>query len=126
MSRHVTSVEPDTPLPDIAARMLQGPFGGLPVVDAEGTVVGFVSANDVVGALLRGDKVTTPARALMTSPAFVLDEFATTDDVMRLFREEGIHHAPVLRAGRLVGVVSSKDVLRHFVENELDDEDEGA
>ncbi len=126
MSRHVTHVSPETTLAALASRMLEGPFGGLPVVDADSRVVGFVSETDLMGALLRRERPEVHARALMTSPALVLDEFATTADVMRLFREERIHHVPIVRAGKLVGVVSPQDVIRYFVAHDLTPEDEHA
>ena len=76
--------------------------------------MGFVSETDVMTALLEGRPPQTPAREIMTSPAETIDEFATPDDVVTLLRLRQIHHLPVVRAGRLVGIISPKDVLRYY------------
>lgn len=117
MTAHVTRVEPTESIEDAVARLATGPFGGLPVVDRD-TVIGFVSESDVMGALLRRMPPETPVSEIMTKPARVVDEFAPADDVMRTMREEGIHHLPVVRgaSGKLVGIISPKDVLRYFME----------
>lgn len=118
MSSHVARIEPDETLRMAAERITSGGFGGLPVV-REGVVVGFVSETDVLGALLRSSSSETPVSEIMTSPAIVIDEFATSDDVMRTLREQAIHHLPVVRGDQLVGIISPKDVVRFFAERIL-------
>jgi CBS domain-containing protein len=103
MTGHVARVESDETIRIAVARMTSGSFGGLPVVRDE-TVVGFLSETDLMGALLRHMPPETSVGEIMTTPARVVDEFATAEDVMRTFREEGIHHLPVVRGstGKLV------------------------
>jgi CBS domain-containing protein len=48
----------------------------------------------------------------MSSPVVSVDEFEQTGEVIRLFRERRIHHLPVLRGGRLVGIITPSDVIR--------------
>jgi CBS domain-containing protein len=117
MSGHVSRVEPSESLEDAVARMASGPFGGLPVVSGD-TVIGFLSETDLMGALLRRLPPETPISEVMTKPARVVDEFASAEDVMRTMREEGVHHLPVVRGatGKLVGIISPRDVLRYFDE----------
>ncbi len=114
MTRRSTQASPETPLAALAYAIADGGIGGLPIVDATHKVVGFVSETDVMTALLEGRPRRTPAREIMTSPAETIDEFATTDDVVTLLRLRQIHHLPVVRAGRLVGIISPKDVLRYY------------
>lgn len=117
MSPHVVCATPETSLYEAAERLGEGPFGGLPIVSPEHEVIGFLSATDLMGALLAGKSPGTPASALMSTPADVIDEFAPASEVMRTMRERCIHHLPVVRAGKLVGILSPKDVLRYFVLN---------
>ena len=115
MTDHVQSVGPDLPLADVARVLVAAHHGGVPVVDADHRVVGFITELDVLDALLRGETEDTVARELMSHPVIVADEFMPTDEVMGLFREGRIHHLPVVRGGKLVGIITPHDVLEHFV-----------
>jgi CBS domain-containing protein len=117
MVERVTAIDASTPLTDIGRTLVATRLGGAPVVDADSRVIGFVSEVDVLDALLRGTDATTPARDIMSHPAIVVDEFATTDDVMGILRKSDIRHLPVVREGRLVGIITPHDVLRFFVEH---------
>jgi CBS domain-containing protein len=119
MTAPVASVTADTSLADIARQLTAGRFSGLPVVDGDHRVIGLVSEIDLMTALLNGRDGSTPAAELMSAPAISVDEFETTDEVMRIFRERGIHHLPVVRQERLVGIITPSDVVRLLVERLL-------
>ena len=110
------AISPDTRLPEIAATLVSQGFGGVPVVDGSDRVIGFVSEIDLMEALLRDDPHETLARDIMSSPAITIDEFAPAEEAMAMLRERGIHHVPVVRQGRLVGIIAPVDVLRYYVE----------
>jgi CBS domain-containing protein len=119
MTERVAFVAPETPLAAIAATLVAERIGGVPVVEAGGAVVGFVSETDVVSALLRRDPGAAEARDIMSQPTIAIDEFAPADEVIEALRGRRVHHLPVTRAGRLVGIITPLDVLRWFVEHEL-------
>ncbi len=119
MTTPVTFVTPETCLADIARTLAAGRFGGVPVVDASHAVVGFVSDGDLVDALLEGRDLDTRAGDLMSTPVVCVDEFDRTDEVMRLLRERRIRHLPVVRQGRLVGIITPSDVIRFLVDQQL-------
>ena len=116
MTERVKAISPDTTLPEIAATLVGEGFGGVPVVDEGDRVIGFVSEIDLMDALLRDDSHETLARDIMSSPAITIDEFAPADEAMTVLRECGIHHLPVVREGRLVGIIAPVDVLRFYVD----------
>jgi len=119
MTEDVTAVAPDTTLEAIAVTLVTGRFGGVPVVDQEERVIGFVSESDLLAAFLRGLGNETYARDIMSQPPIVVDEFATADEVMGVLRGSQIHHLPVVRDGVLVGIITPHDVLRFFVDEVL-------
>ncbi len=119
MTERVISVQPDMPLGDIVRVLVAGRHGGLPVVDDKERVVGFISESDVLDAVLRGTDEKTQVRDLMSHPVLVVDEFSTTDEVMSLLRDGRVRHLPVVRAERLVGIITPHDVLRYFVQRVL-------
>jgi CBS domain-containing protein len=117
MTERVTAVAPDTPVAAIAHTLVGEEIGGVPVVEAGGKIVGFVSDGDVMRALLRDPQGRTPASAVMSRQLVTIDEFATTDEVVDTLREHHVHHLPVVRGGRLVGIIAPKDVLRFLVDH---------
>jgi CBS domain-containing protein len=118
MTERVTAVGPDETLEAIARILVAGGFGGVPVVDAASRVLGFVSERELVAALLNEPSAQARARDVMTSPV-VVDEFDTTDEVMRVMREAHTDHLLVVRKERLVGIIAPLDVLRFFVDHVL-------
>ena len=118
MTARVTSVSPETSLADISRLMAAGGFGGVPVVEG-GRIVGFVSETDIMDSLLDSRSSETPAAEVMSAPVITVDEFDRTEDVLRLLHEHAIHHLPVVRDGRLVGIITPSDVIRHLVEGFL-------
>jgi CBS domain-containing protein len=90
------------------------------VTNAEERVLGFVSEADIMNALLAGRSLRTFAREVMSSPVHTVDEFDLTDEVMALFREHRIHHLPVVREEKLLGIITPSDVIR-FLASTLPD-----
>ncbi len=119
MTAPVVSVGPEASLVEIARCLAGARIGGVPVVGAEGRVVGLVSESDLLDALLASRDPETPASELMTHSVLTVDEFDRTDEVMSLLRKHRIHHLPVVRGGELVGMITPSDVVRFMVEEVL-------
>jgi len=119
MTHHATVITDDTSLNAIAEILVHARIGGVPVVDEHERLVGFVSETDLMGALLRSPDASVLARDVMSTPPISVDEFATTDEVMTFFREKEIHHLPVVRSGKLVGIITPLDVLKFFLDKVL-------
>lgn len=115
MTPHATTVNEDAPLREVARTLLTSGFGGVPVVGSGGALVGFLSQLDLAQALLDGKLDGNTAAEVMTKSVVSIDEFATTDEVIRLLRAHKIHHLPVVREGVVVGIITPMDVIRHFV-----------
>lgn len=116
MVERVTACTAVTTLADLGRLLVTARIGGTPVLDSAGDVIGFITETDLLNALLRGVDASTPVADIMSKPAIVVDEFATTDDVMSILRDSHIRHLPVVRHGRLVGIITPHDVLRFIVE----------
>ena len=97
---------------DVAAdRMSWHQVGALPVLDGQ-RLVGIISERDVTTAVAEGaDAATTPVSDFMTPAPEALQPDSELADAADLMLELGIRHLPVVRSGRLVGVLSMRDVL---------------
>jgi CBS domain-containing protein len=120
MTSPVTSVSPETTLWEIARLLAAERIGGVPVTDSKQHVLGFVSEADIMNALLAGRSLRTLAEEVMSSPVHTVDEFDLSDEVMALFREHHIHHLPVVREKKLLGIITPSDVIR-FLASTLPD-----
>jgi CBS domain-containing protein len=119
MTEKVFPVTGEMPLSMVGRLLVLEGVSGVPVVDTDERVVGFVSETDLLAALLRGAPEEIVARDVMSHPPIVVDEFMSTDDVLGLLRQASIHHLPVVRDGRLVGIITPHDILRYYVEKML-------
>ena len=118
MDGHLVTVAPDDSLVDVAAQIAEHGISAVPVVDADHNLRGIVSTTDLVNLLhdeKRLDGMT--ARDVMTPDPISIDEFATADEAIGLMRNALIRHLPVTREGRLVGMVTAADLIRHLLKN---------
>jgi CBS domain-containing protein len=136
MSRPVVSVTPETTIVEAASTMLQKHVSGLPVVDATGSLVGIISEGDFVrrseigtqrkrGRFLKfilgpgkeafdfvrehGRKV----REIMTSePLVTVNEDTSLEQIVALMEKNDVKRLPVMRAGKVVGIVTRANLLQ--------------
>jgi CBS-domain-containing membrane protein len=110
MTRDVVTAAPDTAVGELARTLLAHQIGGVPVVDEAGILVGMVSGFDVIS---KGGATTGE---IMSRGVVTVTETSSVDDVVSLMGLHGIRRVPVCRDGRLVGIISRSDLLRHFVD----------
>jgi predicted transcriptional regulator len=125
MTRRVLSVGIDTPCHDIAAILAGSRISAVPVLD-DGRIVGVVSELDLVQAGLRtpGELGELAARDVMIGPPVTVRPDAPLSVAARRLGRAGIRRVFVVEDGRLVGVLSRRDVLRGFVRDDQDIRDQ--
>jgi len=139
MTREVLVVAPETPVNEFAALLAKNRISGAPVVDADGTLVGVATENDLidqkkrlhiptVAAILDAvillenpfkldkefKKMTgTTVADIATSDPITVGEETPVEEIATIMAEKGAHTLPVLTDdGRLVGVVGKTDIIR--------------
>jgi CBS domain-containing protein len=139
MTRDVVSVTPETPLKDVAAVLVDRGISGLPVCEADGTVVGVLSEADLLvkqgGSPARSgglfawlvDTAAAPdlaklrahaAGEAMTSPAVTVETDSPVSEAARTMVSLGVNRLPVVEDGRLVGIVTRADLVRLFTRSD--------
>lgn len=147
MTVDVITATPHDTVESVVETMLNHRISAVPVVDAEGLVVGIVSEGDLLNRRETGtshrrrfrwlDLIADPgtsARAflktdgtrasdVMTSPVITVEEDLSVADIARKLERHGIKRVPVVREGRLVGIVSRANLLRSFAHGAEDHAD---
>lgn len=137
MTTAVITVPPEATVADAARLMLEKHVSGLPVVDDHDRLVGIVTEGDLMrrAELSAGGEpwwrslATTPeqkarayvkahgmaVRDVMTKDVVAIDENDPLDRIAMLFEGRGIKRAPVVRGGKIVGIVSRANLLQGMV-----------
>ena len=107
---------PDESLRTVFERMEHEGVGAIIVVEggeqAAERVAGIFTRQDVVGrVVLPQIPLDTPVRQVMSSPVFTMDASDTVGDAMLQMAGHAIRHIPVMRDGRLAGVVTERDLF---------------
>lgn len=126
MSFPVITLRADTLVYVAAALLVSHGYAGAPVVDAEGRVVGIATEADLVrgrvlpeGWELTGERPDPPVSAVMTRSPTSMRSEDDLADVVALMLDTNIRSVPIVEDGRLVGIVSRRDVLRAVARREL-------
>ena len=110
MSSPVKTITPETIIEDAGRLMLRYGHTGLPVVRGE-QVVGVISRRDVEKATHHG-LGHAPVKGFMTSNIITVSPTTPVSIVRELMIKHDIGRLPVLKEGKLLGIVSRTDVLR--------------
>ena len=102
---------------EVALYMLLGGFSGVPIAESDGTLAGIITELDLIRALRAGKPLDrTLASEIMTHKVVTVEENASLEEIMEILDSERILRVPVMKDGRMVGIVSRPDLLRAFVE----------
>jgi CBS domain-containing protein len=114
MSKEVATAKPDDPLVTAAKTMLERKIGCVVVVDQEKTV-GIVTESDLVRCAASGhDPNRTLVKDMMRSPPVTCTPQAPVEEAYAHMRRNSIRHLPIVdRDGRLVGIVTMKDLISY-------------
>lgn len=102
---------PETPVREALQLMHRQRIGSMLVVDAAMRPQGILTRYDVLDRItLAGVPLDAPMSTVMVGPVHALETDRSAQEAALLMSSKGIRHVPVTRAGRLVGVVSERDL----------------
>ncbi len=116
-SSEVITIGPDAGVRELLAKLAEHNVGALIVSSDGSSVDGIVSERDVVRHLHSdGTVINNTVRAIMTAVVQTCDQDMVVDELMKTMTESRIRHVPVVEEGRLVGIISIGDVVKHRID----------
>jgi len=138
MTKDVVTVNPDTSIEKLAGLLVSNQISGAPVVDANGALFGMVTENDLISQNKRlhiptvvsflgaaiylesskkfADEVkrvtATKVADICAKKVVTITEETTLTDIATIMDEKKVHVLPVVRDGKVVGIVGKRDVVR--------------
>lgn len=133
MTKDVMTTTPDSTIQEVGQILRQKRISGLPVMDGE-TMVGIITTTDImkyildniyqvkvaeesypelkISDLVESAKLQVKIKKIMTRNVATLNEEDTIQEVMRLMFVKEIHTIPIVRDGKLTGIVGRRDLVQ--------------
>ncbi|HUK56875.1 MAG TPA: CBS domain-containing protein [Nitrospiria bacterium] len=118
MEQDVKFCRPSDSARHIASELTKHNFGSLPVVDGQGMLAGLVSEFDLLKVLMNGREMKdVRAEEIMSREVRFIHEETPVDEIIRLLETDHLIRVPVVREGKLVGIVARRDVLFGYIKS---------
>lgn len=111
MTREIVTISPDASIGDAIELLLARRISGLPVTDASGALVGILTEFALMALAYDRDVTGHTVEDHMTREVLTVDTNDSVNKVADLCIVHRVRRLPVLEEGRLVGLVSRRDVL---------------
>ena len=110
MTKAAVSDSADDTVAEAARRMHEQQTGSLLVMDGD-RLVGIITERDVLKAVGRGiDPAALPIKDAMTTDVITIEPDTRLREAAKLMATKWIRHLPVVESGRVVGIVSQRDL----------------
>lgn len=118
---HLISAEPDATVMDVAVTMSEGRIGAIPIIEGE-RLVGIFSERDLMTRVVVSgrDAHETRVEEVMTPKVVTAGLDEPVERCLEKMRRAGCRHLPVVQDGRVIAMLSMRDLLK----DEVDEQDE--
>jgi CBS domain-containing protein len=115
MHSEVVSIRPEATVEEAIELLLNHSISGAPVIDDAGRLCGIISQFQLLEVMYDPQVKTSRVRDFMTRNVLTVEEDSLLGSAVNLFVVHRIRRLPVVRQGKVVGVISRSDLLRYFV-----------
>ncbi len=117
--KHVVHAHPDASVLEAATTMSEGRVGAIPILDGE-ELVGIFSERDLMTRVVvpGRDPGATPVAEVMTRDVVHAAPDESVEDCLDKMRRAGCRHLPVVADGRVIAVLSMRDLLHDEIEEQ--------
>jgi len=107
MNANVLTVDPSASIGEAAEKMIDAGVGAVVVMEDMARIVGIVTERDLMrAAAQRARAAEARVRQWMTESVVTIEPDTTVPDAARMMFERNFRHLPVVKDGRLLGIVS--------------------
>lgn len=113
MSNPVKTVQEEENVERVAELMIANDLGSIIVTDVNRNPVGIITERDIVKRVVAENKLPKDVMAeeVMSCPVFTIDPDADIKGAAELMREHNVRRLVVMDGGKMIGIVSSKDIV---------------
>ena len=115
MDKQVLTVSPEVNIKEICRLLIKNKLSGVPVTDKKGKLTGFVSERDIIAGVYQKDFLKKKVKDIMNKKVYFVKADMLTEEVARVFTDRPFRYLPVVRADRVVGIVSRKEVIERLL-----------
>ena len=115
MTQRMITVHENTVLTEAIETLLRYGISGLPVVDDDNNLIGIICEHDLMNFTFSGDAETTRVKEGMTSDVYTFPPEKGLPEIVNAFASRKIRHVPIVENGKLIGIVSRRDILREML-----------
>jgi CBS domain-containing protein len=144
MTKDVITVRPEEKVEKVARILVDNKISGIPVVDENNYVLGIITEKDL---MIKASELKVPfyltlfdsiiflenpirfnndikkytashVKDAMTSKVIAVEEDTTVSEVVSIMLKHRINRVPVVRHGKLIGIISRNDILKSLVERD--------
>jgi CBS domain-containing protein len=120
MTRPVVSARPKASARDVVLQLTTGLYSGMPVTEEDGKIVGIITELDLLSAVAEGKELAkTTAEDIMSRDVVTVNPGTPVTDIIPIMQARNLIRVPVVKGGKLVGIVSRSDILRALIEPEF-------
>jgi CBS domain-containing protein len=118
MNRNVLSVDPTASIGEAAEKMVDAGVGAVVVMEDGVRLIGIVTERDILRAVAqRARAAEARVRQWMTESVITIEPETTVDEAATMMFEKNFRHLPVMRDGRLLGIVSLRRLSQYEFEH---------
>jgi len=138
MTREVVTVTKDITVEGLARLFIRNDISGAPVVDEEGKLIGIVTENDLIkmeqrlhiptvinifdaviylGSSKKFEEdlkrmAATKVEDIYKKDVVIINENSSIENIATIMSEKNVHHLPVVKKDKIVGIVGKKDIVK--------------
>ena len=144
MTTDVVTVSKDITIEELARLFTRHDISGAPVIDQTGAIIGIVTENDLIkmeqrlhiptvisifdAVIYLGSSkkfeddikrmAATKVEDIYRKEVVTLEDNATLEDIATIMCDKNIHHIPIIKKGKLIGMIGKKDIVKAIARGE--------
>ncbi len=115
MKKEIIVAKINDRIQQISKILTEKKISNIPVINEKNELVGIVSEQDIIRVMDSENFMNMTAKDIMTKDVLSVEENDSLEYVSKIFTERPFRRLPVIRAKKVVGVVTREDIISSFM-----------